>query len=46
MDLLQWLNTTPSGEFVFTALVSMLPIVELRGGIPFGVAVGLPCPWR
>ena len=44
MDLLQWLNTTPSGEFVFTALVSMLPIVELRGGIPFGVAVGLPLP--
>ena len=44
MDLLQWLNTTLSGEFIFTALVSMLPIVELRGGIPFGVAVGLPLP--
>ena len=44
MDLLQWLNNTLSGEFVLTALVSMLPVVELRGGIPFGVAAGLPLP--
>ena len=44
MDLLQWLNNTLSGEFVLTALVSMLPVVELRGGIPFGVGVGLPLP--
>lgn len=42
MDLLDWLNTTPAGEAVFTALVSMIPVVELRGGIPFGVALGLP----
>lgn len=44
MDLQLWLNTTLAGEFVFTALVSMLPVVELRGGIPFGVAAGLPLP--
>ena len=44
MDLQLWLNTTRVGEFVFTALVSMLPVVELRGGIPFGVAAGLPLP--
>jgi len=44
MNLLQWLNTTQSGEFVLTALVSMLPVVELRGGIPFGVAAGLSLP--
>lgn len=44
MDLLQWLNTTWGGEFCFTALVSMLPVVELRGGIPFGMRVGLPLP--
>lgn len=42
MDILNWLNNSISGEFVFTALISMLPIVELRGGIPFGVGVGLP----
>lgn len=41
MELMQWLNNTPAGEFIFTMLVSMLPIVELRGGIPFGVVAGL-----
>ncbi len=42
MDTLQWLTGTQFGEFVFTVLVSMIPVVELRGGIPFGVAAGLP----
>lgn len=42
MDLLQWLNGTPWGEFVFTMLASMIPVIELRGGLPFGVALGLP----
>ena len=42
MDLQVWLNQTLFGEMVFTGLVSMLPVVELRGGIPFGVGVGLP----
>lgn len=42
MDLMQWLTQTASGEFLLTLLVSMVPVVELRGGIPFGVAAGLP----
>ena len=42
MELLQWLTGTRVGEFTFTVLVSMLPVVELRGGIPFGVSAGLP----
>lgn len=42
MDLMQWLTTDLNGEFVLTLLVSMIPVVELRGGIPFGVAAGLP----
>ena len=42
MDLFQWLTQTQFGEFVLTVLVSMIPVVELRGGIPFGVAAGLP----
>ena len=42
MELLEWLNNSISGEFVLTVLVSMLPVVELRGGIPFGVGAGLP----
>lgn len=39
---LQWLTETMAGEFTLTMLVSMIPVVELRGGIPFGVASGLP----
>jgi uncharacterized membrane protein len=42
MDLMQWLLETMSGKFTLTMLVSMVPVVELRGGIPFGVAAGLP----
>lgn len=42
LDLLEWLQNNQLGEMVFTTLVSMVPVVELRGGIPFGVAAGLP----
>ena len=44
MELLTWLTTTAAGKFCFTVLVSMIPVVELRGGIPFGVAAGLSVP--
>lgn len=44
MDILNWLEGTMGGEFIFTMLVSMIPVVELRGGLPFGVALGLPYP--
>lgn len=40
----QWLHSTPAGEFLLTMLISMVPVVELRGGIPAGVAMGLPIP--
>lgn len=42
MDLMQWLTESMAGEFLLTILVSMVPVIELRGGIPFGVAAGLP----
>jgi len=42
MDLMQRLTDTQLGEFTLTILVSMIPVVELRGGIPFGGAAGLP----
>lgn len=41
---MQWLTESESGRLVFTMLVSMIPVIELRGGIPFGVALGLN-PW-
>ena len=31
-------------EFLATFLISMAPVVELRGGLPFGIAQGLPYP--
>ena len=42
MDIFQWLTDTEFGKCIFTMLVSMVPIIELRGGLPFGVALGLP----
>ncbi len=44
MDLFEWINNSIGGEFLMTILVSMLPVVELRGGIPFGVSMGLSLP--
>ena len=42
MELFEFLTDTTAGKCIFTMLVSMLPIIELRGGLPFGVAMGLP----
>jgi uncharacterized membrane protein len=42
MELFAFLTDTTLGKCIFTMLVSMLPIIELRGGLPFGVALGLP----
>ena len=41
MDLMTWLTQTILGKMTFTSLVALLPVVELRGGIPFGVSLGL-----
>ena len=43
MGLFQYLTGTTAGKCLFTMLVSMIPVVELRGGIPFGAAtLGMP----
>ena len=42
MEIFDFLTDTIPGKMVFTMLVSMIPIIELRGGLPFGVALGLP----
>lgn len=41
-ELLTALETTEAGKYLATVLVSMAPVIELRGGVPFGVALGLP----
>ena len=45
MELYEFLTTTTGGKCLFTMLVSMLPIIELRGGVPFGMAVLAALPW-
>ena len=42
IELTGFLNETVGGEMLLTMLVSMIPVIELRGGVPFGVALGLP----
>ena len=42
MELFEFMTGTTSGKCLFTMLVSMIPVIELRGGLPFGVALGLP----
>ena len=36
--------TSTFGKMVMTFAMSMVPVIELRGAIPFGVAQGLPLP--
>ena len=39
-----WLTQTTIGQFLSTMFISMVPIVELRGGLPYGIALGLDYP--
>ncbi len=47
MEFLEYLNRfeqtadIEQAKFFLTMLFSMVPVVELRGGLPFGVALGL-----
>ena len=45
MSVFELLMDTFSGKMLITMAVSMLPVLELRGAIPFGVALGLS-PWQ
>ena len=36
--------TTTFGKFIMTFLISMVPVVELRGGLPYGILAGLSLP--
>ncbi len=39
---IEWLSQTELGKMFAVFLLSMVPVVELRGGIPLGTAWGLP----
>ena len=40
--MFSWLTTTTLGRWAATIIISMVPVIELRGGIPYGVGFGLP----
>jgi uncharacterized membrane protein len=41
LELLDWFGDSFLGKSLLTFFVAMLPVVELRGAIPIGVALGL-----
>ena len=50
MEILEYFGRFEQGieveqaKFFLTMLFSMLPVVELRGGLPFGIALGMDLP--
>ena len=44
MTLLNLATQTTLGKILSTFFISMLPVVELRAGLPYGIALGLPYP--
>ena len=42
--MIGWLTGTTLGKLTATFFISMLPVVELRGGLPYGIALDLPYP--
>lgn len=41
MDIVELLKSSDIGKMLITLVVSLLPVIELRGAIPIGVAMGL-----
>lgn len=42
MQIVQWLEGFIHNPRLITFLVSMIPVIELRGAVPIGVGLGLP----
>lgn len=42
--MIDWLTGTVFGKFITTFAISMVPVVELRLGLPYGIAQGLSYP--
>lgn len=43
-SMLDWLTGTLFGKVISTFVISMVPFIELRAGLPFGIASGLSMP--
>lgn len=44
LHMISWLTSTTLGKFIATFFISMVPIIELRGGLPYGIGFGLDYP--
>lgn len=44
MNLLDFFLTTELGKTIATFFISMVPVIELRGGLPYGITLGLHYP--
>lgn len=42
--MITWLTSTTLGKVIATFFISMAPIIELRGGLPYGITLGLDYP--
>ena len=42
--MLAYLTQTTLGKVFAAFFISMVPVIELRGGLPYGIALGLPYP--
>ena len=42
--MFDYFTSTTIGKLIATFFISMAPIIELRGGLPYGIALGLDYP--
>ena len=42
--MITWLTQTEFGQALATFFISMVPVIELRGGLPYGIGFGLDYP--
>lgn len=42
--MITWLTSTILGKLIATFFISMVPVIELRGGLPYGITLGLDYP--
>ena len=42
--MFEWMTGTVAGKLITTFFISMVPVVELRLGLPYGIALGLEYP--
>ena len=42
--MVEWFSSTMAGKFIWAFLISMVPVIELRVGLPVAITSGLPFP--